>query len=205
MRVFAVALATLVVAGTSAVAQTAPEARPRPPALVDAHTAIEKGVTNLCGWALAGEGYSLPAMQQTAFDAGYRRGASVSIVPLPEMRSQPSFSSLNFTAEIENAPAEGSGVVALVSFHNPVCQIQVYIYFDEAKAFVAGLPSSGWRLTAPEASFGNVAAQRWFGNLNGKPVTLVINRWVGEQMAPGNLGFILNVVPGEDPERGVLN
>lgn len=200
----AVALSAVLAIATSATAQTTADVRPRPAPVADARVAIENGVEGLCGWFLAGEGYSLPAMQQTAFDAGYRRGASVQIIPLTDMRGQPSYSSMNFTAEVVDAPAEGSGVVAFVAFHNPVCQIQVYGYQDYARAFAAGLGEAGWRSAGPEMRTQHVAAQRWYGRLNGKPVTLVVNRRAGEQSAPGGLDYILNVVAGENAERGVL-
>lgn len=200
----AVALLAILAVTTSVAAQPAPEARARPTPVADARAAIENGVNNLCGWYLASEGHSLPAMQQTAFNAGYRRGASVEMIPLADMRDQPSFSALNFTAVVVDAPAQGSGVVAFVTFHNPACQIQIFGYQDHARAFVAGLADAGWRAAGAETRSEQVAAQRWYGSLNDKPVTLVVNRWAGEQPNPSGLDYILNVVAGENAERGVL-
>ena len=180
-----------------------PDTRPVPPPLPSADVAIVNGVEKLCGWLYSGADYSLPAIQQTAFTAGYRRGSSANIVPLPEMRAQPSYSALGFTAVVADAPPEGHGVVAFASFHDPVCQVQVYGYPAEGERALQRLRSAGWTAvggpTTPQA---NVQAQRYFGGPAGRRMTLVVNRWVGPTAAPSGLGLILNIVPGENRVRG---
>ena len=135
--------------------------RPEPVALPSAQAAIRNGVERLCAWLYSGADYSLPSLQQTALEAGFRRGSSVNIVPLPEMLQQPSFSALGFQAKIENAPPEGSGVAAFASFHDPVCQVQVYNYRQDGERFLAQLAAAGWTkvggTTTPST---NVAADR---------------------------------------------
>lgn len=180
--------------------------RPVPPDLPSARMAIANGVAQLCRAFLVDGDTTLVAMQGRAFAAGYARGSSVSAVPLTDMLSQSSFSMLGFQARIANAPAEGSGVAGFVgNYHNPVCQIQVYNYPGDAAAFVSTLAGDGWRAIGAESQGGNVAVTRYYGRLGDEPVTLVVNRWAGKQAAPSGLGYIFNVVAGENPTRGALS
>jgi hypothetical protein len=125
------------------------------------------------------------------------------MIPLPEMRERGSYSTIAFQARIADAPASGSGVAAFFSFHTPVCQLQVYGYRDDANRYIARLKDGGWTLVGEQRSE-NVLSERWLRSSGAQVMTLVVNRWVGAQATPGDLGFILNVLPGEDRERGDL-
>lgn len=188
-----------------AAAQSPPNVTPNkdPMPLPTAELAVANGVEKLCAWFVRGEGYSLPAAFQTAMEAGFKRGVSVQMVPLPEMREAGSYSTIGFQASIANAPPEGSGVAAFFTYHTPVCQIQVYGYKEDATRYIAGLKDSAWTLVDTQRSE-NVHSERWLTKTGTQSMTLVVNRWAGAQPAPGGLGFILNVLPGDDRKRGQL-
>lgn len=177
-----------------------PREREAPPAPVDTMTAIRNGIEGFCGWFFGDQPYSLDGLRQAAFEAGYGRGAPVQIVPLPEMLREPAFSAVGFTAIAESRPSDDHGVAAFVSFHNPVCQIQVHGYDEEAPAVLAALEADGWRKVGPLKRGALWEAQR-YQNAQGRPMTLVDNRLLDEA---GSLRRVLNVVPGHDPDRGAL-
>lgn len=163
---------------------------------------IENGVEQLCGWFVRGDGYSLPAAQQVAADAGFRTGANVMIVRTPELAAAGSYSALNFTAEGGGSEPAGR-VVAFMAFHGPVCQVQVYGYAQEAGHYVSGLEGKGWTLIERQKK-DPIAAERWIKGSNGDQITLVVNRWIGAGPAPADLGFILNVYPGDNRTMGAF-
>lgn len=181
-----------------------PPAPSVPPEPVSADVAIRNGIEGLCGWFFGDQPYSLEGLRQAAFDAHYGRGAPVSIVPLPEMLREMSFSAVGFTAMIADAPSEAHGVAAFVSFHNPVCQIQVHGYEAEATTALAQLEADGWRKVGTSVRNGVWEAQRYqTTEETGKRMTLVDNRVTDPTGT--TLRHVLNVVPGHDSERGALD
>lgn len=169
--------------------------------LAGADEAIANGVERLCAWFVRGKDYSLPAAQAVAGKSGFAKGAGVRIVPFPETTG--SYSSLGFHAEIKEPAGANDGVAAFMAFHPTACQVQVYGHKDEAERYLASLPSRGWTLTERKTST-TVTAERWLGRQGDAQVTLVANRWTGTKPAPANLGFILNVLPGDNPTMGAF-
>jgi hypothetical protein len=167
--------------------------------------ALENGVTKLCAGFVMGSATTLVAVQQRAFEAGYARGASVEMIPLPDMQAQPAYTIFPFRSRIANAPPQGSGIALFVgNYHNAICQLQVYGYVEETAAYAASLSSAGWRQVGEETKTDNVASSRFYGVLEGKPATMVVNRWIGPE-APGRLGFVINMMAGENSSRGALS
>lgn len=182
-----------------------PAEREAPPAPVSARVAIRQGVEDFCGWFYGDQPYSLDGLRQAAFDAGYGRGAPVPFFPSPEMLREPAFSALGFTAVAENPPSDGHGVAAFVSFHHPTCQLQIYGYGADGDAVIAELEARGWRRTGEPVRSGESSwAQRYYGGPASRPMTMVVTRVAREGDGPG-LDMVINVVPGEDPERGLLH
>jgi len=191
-------------AATAATATARPDTRPVPPPLPDARTAITKGVDELCAWFLRGEGYSLDALHQVAFSAGFRRGAQSDIIFSEGALDDGSASALSMQAVIAGAP-QGSIVPAFVTFDPPQCQLQVYGFHDEAERYFAGLPGRGWtRAGTPVQSSANVRTERWLGGPTNNRVTMFINRWSGENAAPDGLWQIINILGGEVQSGGEL-
>lgn len=182
----------------SSASPTQPPAERPIPAPVSAEAAIRDGITELCAWFLGDAPYSLDGLRQAAFDAGYARGTSAQIIPLPEMLRQMSFSALGFTAVIADPPP-GNAVLAHVSFHDPVCQIQVYGHDAAAEAVLAGLEGAGWRRDGDAIRTSQLTIQRY----RGAGLTLVVNRPTEPVDGPG-LDLVLNIVGGEDNARGML-
>lgn len=196
-------MALLASVGAAHAADQQAERGPPPPP-VSAPVAIRQGLEDFCGWFFGDQPYSLEGLRQAAFEAGYGRGAPVPFFPSPEMLREPSFSAVGFTAIVADPPGEGHGVAAFVSFHHPTCQLQIYGYGAEAEAAVGALEAGGWR-SAGEATPSGAATsiQRYFGALNGRPMTMVVSRITPEGEGPG-LEMVVNLVPGEDRERGLL-
>lgn len=183
-----------------------PDNRPAPPP-VSAEAAIRNGIEDFCGWYFSDQPYSLEGLRQAAFDAGYGRGAGAQFFPLPEMLREMSFSAMAFTAVIENRPSDGHGVAAFVSFHHPTCQIQVFGHGREAEAVLAELQSKGWRPVGIPERGEDWIADRYYGQETGRPLTMVVTRVVRDpEQEDGRawLDMVINVVPGEDPDRGRL-
>lgn len=177
-----------------------------PPAPVSPEAAIRNGIEDFCGWFHGDQPYSLEGLRQAAFDAGYGRGAGAQFFPLPEMLREASFSAMGFTAVIENRPSDGHGVAAFVSFHHPTCQIQVFGYGQEAEVVLADLQSTGWRLVGIPERGEDWIAERYYGREGGRPLTMVVTRVVREPEEEGQawLDMVINIVPGEDRDRGRL-
>lgn len=183
-----------------------PAERPAPPPPVSARTAIRNGIEDFCGWFFSDQPYSLEGLRQAAFDAGYGRGAPVQFFPLPEMLREMSFSAVGFTAVMEDRPSEGHGVAAFVSFHHPTCQIQVFGYGAEGESVLTELEAAGWRKVGAPVRGEDWTAQRYYGEGGGRPLTTVVTRAIREDEgddAPW-LDMVINLVPGEDSERGLL-
>ena len=181
-----------------------PASSPSPlPPVENAAAAMEGGVERFCHWFVRGDGYSLERARQTAEEAGYRRGTSVAMIPLVEMTQQPAFSFLGFTARMPDGTPNDEGLAAFITFHVPICQIQVYGQTSEAARYVESLGQRGWilieRLAGPQ-----VTSERWLHGSATDSYTLVVNRWTGSGPAPGKLGFILNVLPGDNRTMGVF-
>lgn len=184
-----------------------PGERTPPPPPVSAEAAIRNGIEDFCGWYFSDQPYSLEGLRQAAFDAGYRRGAGVQFFPLPEMLREMSFSAMGFTAEIENRRSDGHGVAAFVSFHHPTCQIQVFGHGAEGEAVLAELEAEGWRKVGIPERGEDWIAERFYGPEGGPPLTMVVTRVVrGPEQEDGRawLDMVINVVPGEDRDRGRL-
>ena len=184
-----------------------PAERTPPPPPVSAEAAIRNGIEDFCGWYFSDQPYSLEGLRQTAFEAGYGRGAGAQFFPLPEMLRDMSFSAMGFTAVIDNRPSDGHGVAAFVSFHHPTCQIQVFGYGQEAETVLADLQSSGWRTVGIPVRGEDWIAERYYGEESGRPLTMVVTRVIREsEQEDGRawLDMVINVVPGEDRDRGLL-
>lgn len=178
-----------------------------PPPPVSAPVAIRQGLEDFCGWFFGDQPYSLEGLRQAAFDAGYGRGAPVQFFPTPEMLREMSFSAVGFSAELEDRRSEGHGVVAFVSFHHPTCQIQVFGHGAEAETVLTDLEAAGWRRVEGLVRGEDWTAQRYYGGAPGRPLTLVATRVVRpaeEEDGRPWLDMVINVVPGEDPRRGLL-
>lgn len=174
------------------------------PAPVSAPAAILQGIETFCGWFFGDRPYSLEGLRQAASEAGYGRGAPVPFFPSPEMLNEPSFSAVGFTAAAENPPDDRHGIAAFVSFHHPTCQLQIYGYGAEAEATVAVLEAEGWRSAGEPVPSGEAStAQRYFGAFGTRPMTMVVTRITPKGGGPG-LEMVINIVPGEDRERGLL-
>lgn len=185
-----------------------PAERPAPPQPVSAEAAIRNGIEGFCGWYFGDEPYSLEGLRRAAFDAGYGRGAGAQFFPLPEMLREASFSAMGFTAVIENRRSDGHGVAAFVSFHHPTCQIQVFGHGREAEAVLADLQSSGWRMVGIPERGEDWISERYYGQESGRPLTMVVTRVIrdpeDEEDGRAWLDMVINVVPGEDRDRGRL-
>lgn len=174
-------------------------ARPAPPAPVEPVTAILNGVDRFCGWFLSDKPYSLEGLRQAAFDAGYGRGAPVQMIPLPEMRDALSYSTMGFTAVIADPLTDGHGMAAFVTFHDPACQVLVYGYADAAQTALERLETQGWRKDGEPITLPHLTAQRYRGH----GMTLTAHR-PSEASEGARLELILNLTPGEDSTRGLL-
>jgi hypothetical protein len=195
-------MALLASVGAAHAADQQAERGPPPPP-VRAPAAIRQGIEKFCGWFFGDQPYSLEGLRQAAFDAGYRRAAPVPFFPSPEMLREPSVSAVGFTAMVEAPPDEAHGIAAFVSFHHPICQIQIYGYEAEAEAVVGALEADGWRSAGEAVPDGAATSvQRYFGVLGGRPMTMVVTRVTPEGGA--GLEMVVNLVPGEDRERGLL-
>ena len=181
----------------------APAERPPPPPPARAETVIRNGIERFCGWFLGDQPYSLEGLRQAAFDAGYATGSGVQFFPLPEMLREPSFSAMGFTAMIADRPSDGHGVAAFVSFHHPTCQIQVFGHGADGEAVLAQLEAGDWRKADGLMRGEDWTAQRYYGGAAGRPLTMVVTRAIREGDGPG-LDMVINLVPGEDPRRGLL-
>lgn len=203
-RAMAEAQAQLVATQTAAVqssdgAPVQPPARPAPPPPVEPVAAILNGVDGFCGWFLGDKPYSLEGLRQAAFDAGYGRGAPVQMIPLPEMREAASYSTMGFTAVIADPPSDGHGMAAFVTFHDPACQVLVYGYADAAQTALERLESLGWRKDGGPITLPQMTAQRYRGH----GMTLTAHR-PSASAEGARLELILNLTPGEDSTRGLL-
>ena len=194
-----------VVAAQMSAAQASPgvsaeaSAPPAPPPAVEPVQAILNGVDRFCGWFLGDKPYSLEGLRQAAFDAGYGRGAPVQMIPLPEMREALSYSTMGFTAVIADPPSDGHGMAAFVTFHDPACQVLVYGYAEAAQTALERLESQGWRKDGGPVTLPHLTAQRYRGH----GMTLTAH----QPSAPAEgarLELILNLTPGEDSTRGLL-
>jgi len=174
-------------------------ARPAPPSPVEPVAAILNGVDGFCGWFLGDKPYSLEGLRQAAFDAGYGRGAPVQMIPLPEMREALSYSTMGFTAVIADPPSDGHGMAAFVTFHDPACQVLVYGYADAAQTALGRLESLGWRKDGGPITLPEMTAQRYRGH----GMTLTAHR-PSAPAESARLELILNLTPGEDSTRGLL-
>lgn len=195
-----VAAAQAIAAQASDAAPVDAPARPEPPAPVEPVAAILNGVDQFCGWFLGDKPYSLEGLRQAAFDAGYARGAPVQMIPLPEMREAASYSTMGFTAVIAEPPSDGHGMAAFVTFHDPACQVLVYGYADAAQTALARLETQGWRKDGEPVTLPHLTAQRYRGH----GMTLTAHR----PSAPSEgarLELIMNLTPGEDLTRGLLD
>ena len=85
-----------------------------------------------------------------------------------------------------------------------MCQLQIYGYGADGEVVIGALEADGWRSDgAPVASAASSTVQRWFGVLGDRPMTMVVTRITPEGEGPG-LEMVVNLVPGEDRERGLL-
>lgn len=203
------AIEFLLTVGAAIGADTAIQStNPTPPSIpairsTTAVAAIANGVENVCGWFVRGKDYSLEGAQEVAGRAGFRRGASVTIVPTPEMAAKGAYSSLNFTAEIQPGEPAPAGVTAFMAFHGPLCQVHAYGYQAEAAQYVDSLAKNGWSLI-DRTSRNPILVERWVKGAGDDQITLVVNRWVGAGLSADGLGFILNVFAGDNRTSGAF-
>lgn len=189
----------IALAALAAAAGASPLIDPVP--LADAAAALAAATDTVCPWFLSGENYSLDRARTLTAEEGFRRGASVAIVPLPEMAAQGAYGTLGYQAAIANAPAEGNGVALLASLHTPVCQVQLYGYRAEGDRFLTELTQRGWRPHGSRRTFDRVTIDRWMRRIGSHDVTLVVSRWRSDD-PPNGLGMVVNLLPGIDTKRG---
>lgn len=193
------ALALAMTAGLAVSSAAAQSVAGLPSPLANGKAAIERSVDGLCPWYFgAGKGVGAEQVRAKALASGFYGVSNEEILFPAEPGQAGAPIAVRATVQEET---ERSSVLVFMQAAYPVCQTQVYGYFDDVEAFAGAVEKAGWTRVGKTV----VNGDRWSDRFTKGPggPTLVINRV--SSGAGNDLSMVVNYFPGNEDKRGELN